>query len=154
MRTKLLLIVTFLSIVIASCNSDDNDNTTSNDPLHGEWNMKIASSGWISQDNIETGTVKFIFNTNSSILTVENNDESLHFIPDSGMYPYTIAEFEGDNYIVFEDEGWNIEYNGEHYGYLISFIETDQFQGLGVDSNQYNYDPGISSDGWFWYLER
>jgi hypothetical protein len=150
MRNKLLfLIITFLSIAITSCSSDDTDNT-SNDPLHGEWNMHEASSTWFQQSNIEVGSVKFIFDTNTSFLTIENNDESLLYIPESGAYTYTIVEYQGENYIIFEEEGMHVVVDNVQYGYLMTLDENNQW--LSIDRARHNFDPGVTSPHASWWI--
>jgi hypothetical protein len=120
--------------------------------MHGEWNLRHASSGWVNQSNLEVGTVKFNFDTENSILNVSNTDESLLFVPTSGNYPYSIVEYENENYIIFEDDNWNFEFNAVTYGYMITLYKYESI--LLIDHGRFNTNQVGATDSPSWQLKR
>ncbi|NRB83581.1 MAG: hypothetical protein HRU49_07385 [Winogradskyella sp.] len=140
MRTKLLLVVTFLSVALISCSRDEIDNPITDPLLHGEWNLKKASTGWYPQDDLEAGIIEFIFDTENSILNVINNNETYLFVPESGQFPYTIVNFQDSAYIIFEDERFHYVEDGIIYGHPINYFETDEGQQMMIEFNRWNCD--------------
>lgn len=150
MKTRLLtFILTLGFIILTGCNSDDDNNTVTN-PLHGLWNLKRVVPQPPPNNVLDDGAITYTFDTDNLILTVENNDESIVLILPSGVYPYTIAEYEGDDYIVMDENGWNVTGNdGNFYGFLI----TQEGNQLTIDLTKNNGNIGIT-DMPIWSFER
>jgi len=104
MKSKILvLLIVGFGGVIASCNDDDSTQAST---INGTWNLKNISGGIAGiNDDYNQGIIKWIFNSQSLTLIVENNN-SQNTIYDgflSGIYNYSILESGGNSFLIVED---------------------------------------------------
>jgi len=123
---KLSLLMILSLIVFTNCNNDDNSNQT--ETLNGTWNLKKVYGGFASTIDYEIGDVKWTFNTDDNIITIENNIMT-STQPDSGTYDYRIEQdgetqtlfinnIEKGNIIVLSDENLKLDFNSEADGFF------------------------------------
>lgn len=139
MKSKILvLLVVGFCGAIASCNDDD---PTQASTINGTWNLKNISGGIAGiNDDYNQGIIKWIFNSQSLTLTVENNNSQNTTYDgfESGIYNYSILESGGDSYLIAED----IEFGG--------YTVTEN--NLIIDQNKTLI--GTGADGFIIELER
>jgi len=136
-KILVLLVVGFCG-VIASCNDDD---LTQASTTNGTWNLKNISGGLSGiNDDYDQGIIKWIFNSQTLTLTVENNNsQNTNYDGfESGIYSYSILESGGNSYLIVED----IEFGG--------FALTEN--NLVIDQNKTS--TGSGADGFIIELER
>lgn len=153
MKTKFLTYILALSFIsITGCNSNDDNSNNISDPLHGEW--KLTSINAIISTNLDNETIKFIFDTDNLIVTVENNDESILFSPNSGTYPYSIVNYEGDDYIIIEGDVSYSTQNGNYRGFKVIWSESESWFKLDLGWQLINGTANYGTDQPEWLFER
>ena len=139
MKSKILvLLIVGFGEVIASCNYDDSTQVST---INGTWNLKNISGGLAGiNDDYNQGIIKWIFNSQSLTLTVENNNSqnTIYDGFESGIYSYSILESGGNSYLIVEDT--------EFSGYTLT--ENN----LMLDQNKTS--TGSGADGFILELER
>lgn len=120
------------SLLFSSCNSDDdsNNNTIT---INGTWSLKNVSGGLAGVDeDIGIGVIKWIFNENTSILTIENNSIGTFSGFPSGNYNYSLETNNGIEYITIN----NFEM------VITSLLENEMIidEGIAVDGFLYKFN--------------
>lgn len=140
MKTKILtLLVTLAVILFTSCNNDD--DVTPVEPINGTWNLTNILGGFAGiDDDYASGVITWTFNTQNMTLHVENNNtqETIFSGFETGTYPYTLVESNGNEYVHIDGE--------EFGGYVIN---SD-----GMIINQNEIQDGVLVDGFILHFER
>ena len=139
MKSKFLIfLVLGFCIVVASCN---NDSLTPTSTIDGNWNLKNISGGFAGiNDNYIPESIIWMFNSQNSTLTVENNNSqnTIYDGFESGVYTYSILENAGNSYLIVEE----MELGG------ITLTEDN------LILNQNETSTGSGADGFIINLER
>ena len=154
MKNQLLsFLLTIGLITLNGCSNLDEDNYefAYENPLDYEWQLE-RSVPWGPFD-VPYGSILFNFDTENSILTIQNNDESISNSWPSGTYPYSIINQDGETYILFEN-GPNHEFEGETYGNRIAYGTQNGSDILIIDFGQTNGDIVLATDLPVYYFRR
>lgn len=138
MQKSLMFIFLSLLLVTVSC-SDTNDDI--NDPLDGEWHVANISGGLAGiNDDYAHGTIIWNFNSQTSKLTVANNNtaNTLYDGLESGEYPYSILTKNKVLYLLID---------GQEFGGITLSQNRLTF-------NQNKLSSGSGADGFILWLEK
>ena len=120
MKTIKLLSLFLLLTSLSGCSSSSNNNPT-NSKINGVWNLRYVNGSIAGVNYVfEPGVVIWTFNSNSHLVTVENNntDNNLNPLLSSGVYPYTISNNQST-----ASCGQSIEINSQDMGCVL--IDSD-----------------------------
>eukprot|EP00179_Madagascaria_erythrocladioides_P031637 CAMPEP_0198354472 /NCGR_PEP_ID=MMETSP1450-20131203/115475_1 /TAXON_ID=753684 ORGANISM="Madagascaria erythrocladiodes, Strain CCMP3234" /NCGR_SAMPLE_ID=MMETSP1450 /ASSEMBLY_ACC=CAM_ASM_001115 /LENGTH=136 /DNA_ID=CAMNT_0044060741 /DNA_START=33 /DNA_END=443 /DNA_ORIENTATION=- len=112
--------------VILSCNNDDDNGPVTDAALLENWDMRAYVFFGPEPPNLENGDVTWSFSAVSGTVAIVNNvEEDYPYLPESGVYPYTILP---DNIVVVEGLPWGNVYNYEIVGeeLFMSFRDDPQ----------------------------
>ncbi len=141
MKTRLTyrIIMIFCLMLFFSCsNSDDSIQLPI---INGTWNLRNVGGGLNGiDDDYEQGIIKWVFNSQTFIITVENNNfQNTNYDGlESGIYTYSILENEGDFFLIIE--------GAEFGGYILT--ESD------LILNQNETSTGSGADEYILKFER
>jgi hypothetical protein len=102
-RYALILLVIFMGLTNCSI---DNEDKTAPQVVEIYWNLVNVTGGINGiNENFDLGTIIWRFNEASGILTVENNntDDTKQDALDSGDYPYSVIDINGDLFLVVDN---------------------------------------------------
>lgn len=154
MKNQLLsFLLTIGLITLNGCSNLDEDNYefAYENPLEYEWFLE-RSVPWGPFD-LPSGSILYNFDTENSILNVQNNDESIPNILPSGAYPYSIINQDEKTYILFE-EGWSHEFEGDNFGFRIIYGTQGGSEVLVIDTGETNGDFILPTDQPIYYFRR
>lgn len=124
MQMEKLTILIICFITLSACSDSYDDPKV--DILSGVWNVQNISGGLVGMDqDFESGTITWTFNTATSSVTVVNNNVLADVIYDglnSGTYPYSILEVEDQNFLVIDDQ----EFAGISFANELLFLNQNE----------------------------
>lgn len=115
MKTTQIFMAILLFAVFTGCNNDDDNNNPI--PNTVTWNLTHVSGGIAGADEtFPVGFIKWTFNNDSQMLTVENNntDNTVATIFETGIYPYSRQNNGTNDVITIDNQAFIITAETEH----------------------------------------
>lgn len=133
MKTSFFIVLIAISGIVMSCDKDD--DMQQEPTIAGTWNLLNIQGGFAGIDaDFSPGLITWNFNAETSSLSVVNNhpeDEIVYDGFETGTYPYSILQSEGDKLLsidggtfgiyTFTDYQLIIDQNIASDGYVFSF---------------------------------
>lgn len=110
MNRPLLSFVLILSLALNACSNDDDNFSSSEDGLNGEWVMEGRTCFCYYEEGYDYSTTLVSFDTEANTMTVLNTGEGEPFFT-SGTYTYNMT---GKNMLTIGDYNYLIEFKGDH----------------------------------------
>lgn len=133
---KYTLYILAFTLSLLSCNNDDDTQQNTEPTLEGTWSLVNVYGGFAGvDDDFEPGLITWSFNSDSSEITVINNNTSdvIYSGYPSGVYNYEMITTATDSTLV---------------------IETTDLSITTFTNSQLIIDEGFTSDGFLYTLSR
>lgn len=90
MKKLKFLALAAVSVFISNCNDDD-DATTQNDGLQGEWRLVSRTYPMVNETHTYEDVIKWNFNESTQVVTVTSTSDDIENPLQEGVYDYTVA---------------------------------------------------------------